>query len=97
MYELGELSAEAHTEVGTEAASSCDLLVAVGGADASRLAEGARVAGLATEAVHVAEDAGGASDLLQRLLEPGDVVLVKGSRGVGLDRTVASLVGEEAA
>jgi UDP-N-acetylmuramyl pentapeptide synthase len=35
--------------------------------------------------------------ILRRILRPGDVVLVKGSRGVGLDRTVASLAGEEAA
>ncbi len=36
-------------------------------------------------------------ELLRRVLRPGDVVLVKGSRGVGLDRTVAALTGEEAA
>ncbi len=44
-----------------------------------------------------AADAEGATELLRRLLRTGDVVLVKGSRGVGLDRTVAALAGEEAA
>jgi UDP-N-acetylmuramyl pentapeptide synthase len=42
-------------------------------------------------------DSDEATEVLRRLLEPGDVVLVKGSRGVGLDRTVDALVREEAA
>jgi UDP-N-acetylmuramoyl-tripeptide--D-alanyl-D-alanine ligase len=52
---------------------------------------------LAGAAVHHAEDAAAAVELLNTLLQPGDVVLVKGSRGVGLDRAVESLVGREAA
>lgn len=97
MYELGEMAAEAHSRVGREAAASCDLLIAVGGEDASSLAEAARAAGLGADSVHRADDAASAADQLHRLLQPGDVVLVKGSRGVGLDRTVAALAGEEAA
>ncbi len=97
MYELGDIAAEAHTRVGREAAGSCDLLVAVGAGNAVRLADAARTAGLAADAVFLAEDAAAATDLLHRLLRSGDVVLVKGSRGVGLDRTVAALAGEEAA
>jgi UDP-N-acetylmuramoyl-tripeptide--D-alanyl-D-alanine ligase len=46
--------------------------------------------------VHVVTDAERAAELLAHALRPDDVVLVKGSRGVGLDRTVAALVGEEA-
>jgi len=94
MYELGELSSEAHRQAGQEAAVACDLLLAVGGADAARLAEAARDAGLTQGRVHLVDDAGRATDLLRRVLRAGDVVLVKGSRGVGLDRTVAALVGE---
>jgi UDP-N-acetylmuramoyl-tripeptide--D-alanyl-D-alanine ligase len=45
----------------------------------------------------IAESADEAATLLRGHLRSGDVVLVKGSRGVGLDRTVAALVGEEAA
>jgi UDP-N-acetylmuramoyl-tripeptide--D-alanyl-D-alanine ligase len=97
MYELGELAAEAHAQVGAEAAAACDLLVVVGAEDAARVAAGARRAGLAEDCIHTVEDADGAADLLERLLRKGDVVLVKGSRGVGLDRTVAALAGEEVA
>lgn len=97
MYELGELAGEAHETVGEKAAVSCDLLVAVGGADARRVAASAMRAGLSERAVHLAGDAEEAVELLRGLLRAGDVVLVKGSRGVGLDRTVAALAGEEAA
>ena len=65
MYELGEMAAEAHRRVGREAAASCDLLIAVGGDDASRLADAARAAGLDDASVQRAEDAAGAADLLR--------------------------------
>ncbi|HOC43147.1 MAG TPA: UDP-N-acetylmuramoyl-tripeptide--D-alanyl-D-alanine ligase [Thermoanaerobaculales bacterium] len=95
MFELGELADEAHREIGAAAARSCDLLIAVG-ADAARLlGDAARAAGLGQ--VELVGDAGAAALLLGERLRAGDVVLVKGSRGVGLDRTVAALLGEEAA
>jgi UDP-N-acetylmuramoyl-tripeptide--D-alanyl-D-alanine ligase len=97
MYELGDLAEEAHRSAGEEAAAACDLLVAVGGADAERIASGARGAGLPDGVIHLVEDAERAAELLRRVLLSGDVVLIKGSRGVGLDRTVAALTGEEAA
>ena len=95
MYELGELAAEAHRAVGERAARSCNLLLAVGSESARLMAEAARAAGL--ESVELVEDADEAEKLLRKRLQPNDVVLVKGSRGVALDRTVARLVGEEAA
>jgi len=97
MYELGDLAQEAHRHAGEQAAAACDLLIAVGGADAGLIAAGAREAGLRDESVHLVEDADRAAELLRRVLCTGDVVLVKGSRGVGLDRTVAALAGEGAA
>ena len=94
MYELGDLAQEAHRHAGEQAASACDVLIAVGGANAGLIAAAAREAGLADGLVHVTEDADRAADLLRGLLSSGDVVLVKASRGVGLDRTVAALMGE---
>jgi UDP-N-acetylmuramoyl-tripeptide--D-alanyl-D-alanine ligase len=96
MYELGDLAHEAHRHAGEQAAAACDLLVAVGDADANRIVDGAREAGLAEGLIHLVEDAEGAAELLGEVLRSGDVVLVKGSRGVGLDRTVAALTGEDA-
>lgn len=97
MYELGTGAAAAHRLVGRQAATACDLLIAVGGDAADELARTARSAGLAAASVHRADTADGAAELLRGLLERGDVVLVKGSRGVGLDRAVDILLGKEAA
>jgi len=94
MYELGDLAEKAHRDAGAQAAATCDLLIAVGGADAGLIADGAREAGQPNESIHLVEDANRAAELLGRVMRPGDVVLVKGSRGVGLDRTVAALTGE---
>jgi UDP-N-acetylmuramoyl-tripeptide--D-alanyl-D-alanine ligase len=95
MLELGDLTDEAHRLAGVQAASSCDVLVVVGTMAAARLAEAAREAGLSV--VLHAEDANEAAETIRRLLQPGDVVLIKGSRGIGLDRTADALVGLEAA
>jgi len=97
MYELGDGAVAAHRKIGEVASHSCDLLIATGGACAEELAGAARAAGMSSTAVHRAADAEAAVELLETLLRPGDVVLVKGSRGVGLDRTVDALLAGEAA
>jgi UDP-N-acetylmuramoyl-tripeptide--D-alanyl-D-alanine ligase len=97
MYELGDATIEAHLQVGREAADACDVLVAVGGEAAAELAAAARTAGMGAAVVNHVDDAESAAELMNTLLQPNDVVLVKGSRGVGLDRTVDELVGREAA
>ena len=96
MYELGEQTAEAHRQVGRLAATSCDFLIATGEVGAVELARAARAAGLDPDAVHQVSDAEAAVQLLRTVLQPDDVVLIKGSRGVGLDRTVDALLGREA-
>jgi UDP-N-acetylmuramoyl-tripeptide--D-alanyl-D-alanine ligase len=95
MLELGETGGRAHGETGRLAADICNVLVAVGGTLAREMANAARAAGLSD--VELVDDAAAAAELLRRRLEPGDVVLVKGSRGIELDRTVDALLGEEAA
>ncbi len=61
------------------------------GAEASGIVEGARTAGLDAARIHHVEDAEGALDVLRPRLRDGDAVLVKASRGVGLDRVVDAL------
>jgi len=89
MLELGETAPEAHAELGRfVAARGVDRLVAVG-AYAETMAAAARDAGLsAPDAVRVGPDKAGATEWLRAGLGPGDVVLVKASRGLALD-TVA--------
>ena len=91
MRELGEAAAELHRRVGRAAATAAHVLVAVGGELAAAMA--AAAAGIE---VHRVADAPAAVALLRDALRPGDVVLVKGSRGVQLDRAVDALLGEMA-
>jgi len=93
MLELGETSEEGHLEVGRAAGRVADLLIVVG-AGASGIAEGAREAGLAPDRILIAEDGDEAHDLLRPRLVPGDVVLVKASRGIALDQLVEVLRAE---
>lgn len=97
MYELGPMAREAHQEIGALAAASCDRLLTVGAAHAALMAHAARNAGMDPSAVMEAADAHEALELLRPVLESGDLVLVKGSRGVGLDALVDEIVREEVA
>jgi UDP-N-acetylmuramoyl-tripeptide--D-alanyl-D-alanine ligase len=85
MLELGPDERRFHAEIGAHArAAGVELLVTVG-----PLAQhiGAGHAG----AVHAVADAAAAAELVPGLLEPGDTVLVKASRGVGLEAVARAL------
>lgn len=90
MLELGEEADAGHRAVGDAAASACALLVTVGDG-ASGIAAGARDAGMEPGAVIEATDRAAALAALQNVLRPGDVVLVKASRGAELERLVEDL------
>jgi UDP-N-acetylmuramoyl-tripeptide--D-alanyl-D-alanine ligase len=90
MLELGDAAAGAHRAVGAHAASTADVLIAIGPTAADYEA-GARSAGMPAAAVHIVAESAAAADLLLRELRPGDVVLLKGSRGAALDLLLAPL------
>ena len=95
MRELGAAHDAGHREVGELAGDTLDLLVVVDGGPggvAAGIADGARASGLAPDRVIAAADAASAVELLVPRLAPGDVVLVKASRGVELERAVNGLV-----
>jgi UDP-N-acetylmuramoyl-tripeptide--D-alanyl-D-alanine ligase len=92
MLELGPDEEALHREIGRRVAATADALVAVGERGAW-IAEAARANGL-TRVVR-ADDAEAAALAVERELAPGprDIVLVKASRGIGLERTVELLGG----
>jgi UDP-N-acetylmuramoyl-tripeptide--D-alanyl-D-alanine ligase len=92
MLELGEHADRLHQECGRAAAAAgLDLLIVVGGDPARRLAEAARAAGMdAASVIHVPASAA-AADLTGQKVRPGDLVLVKGSRGIRTDVVVDRL------
>lgn len=92
MAELGSLSELAHFRLGEDAARmGLDALVTVG-PKAERIAEGALAEGMAGERVRPCVTVDEASEVLDDLLERGDVVLVKASRVLGLERVVEGIV-----
>jgi UDP-N-acetylmuramoyl-tripeptide--D-alanyl-D-alanine ligase len=87
MLELGPEERRLHREIGAYArARGVELLVAVGSL-AGEVGEGFE------GEVHCVADAAAAAEALSGLLRAGDYVLVKGSRGVGLERVAETLVG----
>jgi len=90
MLELGEDSEKLHAEVGGRVAGmDVDLALFVG--SESRAAFEAGKGRLGDRCRHV-PDADEAARFLRDWTRPGDTVLVKGSRGVGMERVVRALV-----
>ncbi len=84
MLELGDDGPRMHRELGTFAAERLDRLVCVGPI-AREIGRGASDAGMPEDRIAWFAEAAEVAPFLAPKLEPGDVVLVKGSRGVGLD------------
>jgi len=88
MLELGDHARQAHLDIGALAAQcNLTLLVAVG-ANGKLIADGAVNRGLEAHRVLPVTDAAQAAELLRWLLRDGDFVLLKGSRGVRLEKVL---------
>lgn len=93
MGELGEYGDEAHQGAGTLAAKlGVDRLFAVG-EHAADVVQAARDAGMDAAAVHATRDWGETAERVAAVVEPGDRILVKGSRAMRMERIVARLRG----
>ena len=90
MLELGPGHDAGHLAVGEAAAGVAELVIVVGH-DARGIIDGAVAAGLDPARIHHAVDAETALDALRPRLRDDDTILVKASRGVGLDRLVDAL------
>jgi len=91
MRELGPSGPERHRQTGQAVGAKLGLLVAVGEL-ADHFLQGARQAGLDGAALHAFKDATAAAAAVPGLLQPGDAVLVKGSRGVKLESVVDAVI-----
>ena len=90
MFELGTYEEEGHRLVGGRAAQVTDKLVTVG-PRARWTADEALASGMPAGDVYVAESNADAIGALQTLIRPGDVILVKGSRGMAMETIVDAL------
>ncbi|MBM62879.1 MAG: hypothetical protein CL484_08025 [Acidobacteria bacterium] len=95
MLELGKRSTALHRRVGFAAAEAgLGLLITVGEAPARAVGTAAVEAGLAADRVLHCDNSEGAANRLVGMLEDGDMVLVKGSRGVRVELVVERLLAE---
>ena len=93
MLELGPESAALHQGCGKEAAKAgASLIVGVQGM-AKEILEGARDAGIPADRLKFVPDALQAGEFLARTVKSGDIVLIKGSRGVKLEQALNTLRG----
>jgi len=96
MNELGDESRQRHEEAGALAARAGVAGLIVVGEGAAPMLTGAKAERSWRGELISVPDAGGAVAALGNLLAPGDVVLVKASRAVGLERVAFALTGEAA-
>jgi UDP-N-acetylmuramoyl-tripeptide--D-alanyl-D-alanine ligase len=90
MLELGDHAERAHEDIGSLAGKTADVLIAVG-EYAPRMVQAARRAGLPSDRAFVVESAEQAVASLTPLLSAQTQVLVKGSRGMRLERVVEQI------
>lgn len=96
MLELGAYTSEAHQEIGAKAAElGVDLLIAVG-ERAKIVAEAARVRGMAENKILEFATSAEAGRFLRENIHAGDLVLIKGSQGVRMEKIVVALMAEPA-
>ena len=98
MRELGATSPELHREAGSFAAKTgkIDWVIGVAG-DGAQIVEGAVAAGLSRARTKFFGSSEEAAKFLLDFVAPGDLLLVKGSRGVKMERVVEGLVAKHAA
>lgn len=97
MLELGPNAARMHEDVGEFVARHrIDQLIACGPL-AQHLAKGARAAGQDPACIMKVLDAHGAADAVKAIAKPGDVVLIKASRGMKLELVADALQGHGSA
>ncbi|MCL6447685.1 MAG: UDP-N-acetylmuramoyl-tripeptide--D-alanyl-D-alanine ligase [Armatimonadetes bacterium] len=95
MLELGALAAAGHHQVGEAVKTSgVDYLVTVGEL-AREIAAAAREKGFPAENIRQTAAAEEAAAVLKNLLAPGDVMLVKGSRGMQMEKIIAAIFAGE--
>lgn len=94
MRELGAEELRGHQIVGGRAAQVVDALIAVG-ARGKWIGHAARDAGLAADKIFLTEDNTHAIEILRAVMRAGDLVLIKGSRGMQMEEIVSALARGE--
>ena len=90
MLELGKYSIEAHQSIGKLTAKTADVLITVG-PRGKFIAESAAAEGMPKDHILTFDTAAEAAKEVQELIKPGDLVLIKASRAMGLEKIVEEI------
>jgi UDP-N-acetylmuramoyl-tripeptide--D-alanyl-D-alanine ligase len=91
MLELGKFTEEAHRAIGERVGNVADILVVVG-PRAKTIAHGALEKGFSEKKIQSFDTAADAAKFLQEVIKEGDVVLLKGSQSIRLERAVEAIM-----
>ncbi len=98
MLELGKHTEEAHKSIGQNARENLtrknDVLVVVG-QRARAIREGALAAGLSAKNIYDFDDSYAASEFIKMFIKKGDLVLIKGSQGMRMERVVEAILQDQ--
>ncbi len=91
MLELGRYSVSEHKSIGSYVAGKVDMLITVGVRSRDTVF-GAIEAGMEASRIMQFDDSYQAGKALQALLHSGDVILIKGSQGIRMERAVEEIM-----
>ncbi len=94
MLELGKKSDEAHHTAGKQVVNSNIDRVLTVGEQAEKIAQSAKENGMPEDHIHIFATAERAGRFLQQEMREGDIVLLKGSQGVHIERVVKEVMAE---
>jgi len=96
MFELGRHSQREHRQLGAAAAQAKLQQLCLLGQQAGAVRRGALVAGMTPEKIFIGKDHGDIAAHLRARLKAGDWLLVKGSRGMKMEKVLGELAGGKA-
>ncbi len=93
MLELGKFSTEEHKKAGELVAKNADVLVAVG-LRSQYIVEGALLGGMSEKNIYSFEKSDEAGKFLQNEIQENDIILIKGSQSIRMEKITAEIMGE---
>jgi UDP-N-acetylmuramoyl-tripeptide--D-alanyl-D-alanine ligase len=91
MLELGSTTAQAHKDLGALAAKLGVDLIVVCGNFKNLVKEGALAAGMSANRIHAVPSHADGAEIVKAFCQPGDILLVKGSRGAQMEKLLSCL------
>ncbi len=93
MLELGQYSVKEHEKIGAHLSTKIDALMTVG-VRAKSIAESAREGGMKDSRIIEISDADEGAEALRELIKTGDVIYIKGSQGMRMEKIVKAIMRE---